>query len=189
MNDEGLFRALGGRDAYDVLGVPRGATRDEILRAKRERQLQAHPDLHGSDTGDADSKLINIAAAILADDRVRADYDRWSGRGTASQAASATAPSAWDAGVPGTAAPVPGHGGPPGPFPPVFGPRPPAPPAWAGPAMPGSSIPAGPMAMPAYQPSPSAASRPSAPAIAGLVILVLLVLCCGPGLCMPFLQR
>ncbi|MDP9793932.1 hypothetical protein J2S43_002444 [Catenuloplanes nepalensis] len=201
MTDEGLFRALGGRDAYEVLGVPREATRDEILRAKRERQREAHPDLHGGAGGDADSKLINNAAAILSDDRVRADYDRWSGRG--SPAYPPAAPSAWDAGTPGFVAPPHAGAGVPGPFPPPApgypagarppGPPPPpapAPPTWAGPQMPGSSVPAGPMAMPAYTPSRTGASSgPGTPAIVALIVVALLVLCCGPALCMPLLQR
>jgi curved DNA-binding protein CbpA len=70
----GRFRDLAGQDAYKILGVPAGATRKEISRARRERQRTAHPDHAGADDA---SKLINTAASVLLDDALRREYDRW----------------------------------------------------------------------------------------------------------------
>ncbi len=61
-------------DPYAVLGVPRTATRDEILRSYRRLAKQHHPD-----AGAAPNPLmarINEARAILADPLRRARWDR-----------------------------------------------------------------------------------------------------------------
>ena len=69
------FRDLDGRDAYEILGVAPTATRAEISRSRRQRQRSAHPDR--GVVGDGQSKLINAAAAILLDEELRSEYDRW----------------------------------------------------------------------------------------------------------------
>ncbi|MBO3743371.1 J domain-containing protein [Actinoplanes flavus] len=69
----GRFRDLHGHDPYRVLGVAPTATRQEISRARRDRQREAHPD--GGAAADDRAKLINTAADILLDDTLRRQYD------------------------------------------------------------------------------------------------------------------
>ena len=71
------------RDFYDVLGVGRGATDDEIKRAYRGLARKLHPDV--SDAPDAAEKFAEAqqAYAVLSDKEKRASYDRF-GRAAAS---------------------------------------------------------------------------------------------------------
>jgi hypothetical protein len=96
------FRDLDGRDAYEILGVAPTATRQEISRSRRERQRTAHPD--SGVAGDDYSKLINAAAAILLDEGLRREYDRWR---QAPEPPAADEPSQWDTADPGFAPPPP----------------------------------------------------------------------------------
>ena len=65
-------------DLYDVLGVSRGASTDEIKSAYRKLARQYHPDQNREDP-DAEEKFKQIAAAyeILGDEGKRAQYDRF----------------------------------------------------------------------------------------------------------------
>lgn len=65
------------RDFYDVLGVGRGATDDEIKRAYRALARKLHPDV--SDAPDAAEKFAEAqqAYAVLSDKEKRASYDRF----------------------------------------------------------------------------------------------------------------
>lgn len=58
---------------YEVLGVPRNASDDEIKRAYRRLALQYHPDKNGGD--DTMFKRISEAYQILSDSTKRAEYD------------------------------------------------------------------------------------------------------------------
>jgi curved DNA-binding protein CbpA len=99
----GRFRDLNGRDAYEILGVSPTSSRQEISRARRERQRTAHPDSGG---GDDTSKLLNAAASILLDDVLRSEYDRWR-QAPEPAAEPAPEPSLWDDSAPGFVAPTP----------------------------------------------------------------------------------
>ena len=57
---------------YDVLGVKKGATPEEIHGAKRKLARKHHPDRGGSTERMA---LINRAADVLEDEKKRAHYD------------------------------------------------------------------------------------------------------------------
>lgn len=62
---------------YDVLGVARGASEDEITRAYRKLAKTCHPDLHpGDKKAEEKFKRINAAYEILGDKDKRARYDR-----------------------------------------------------------------------------------------------------------------
>ena len=65
------------RDFYDVLGVPRGATPEEIRTKFRRLALEYHPD-RNSDPGAQDKfKEINEAYQVLSDPQKRNEYDRF----------------------------------------------------------------------------------------------------------------
>ncbi|MDI3282736.1 molecular chaperone DnaJ [Polyangium sp. 15x6] len=66
------------RDPYDVLGVDRSATQDEIKSAFRKLAAQHHPDKNPGDDGAHQRfKEINAAYQILSDPQKRAAFDRF----------------------------------------------------------------------------------------------------------------
>ena len=72
------------RDPYDVLGVDRSATQDEIKSAFRKLAAQHHPDKNPGDDGAQQRfKELNAAYQILSDPQKRAAFDRF-GAGAAS---------------------------------------------------------------------------------------------------------
>ncbi len=66
------------RDYYEVLGVARGASADEIKKSYRKLALQYHPDRNPGDSA-AEEKFKEAAEAydILSDPQKRAQYDRF----------------------------------------------------------------------------------------------------------------
>jgi len=62
-------------DYYEVLGVPRNATKEEIKAAFRKLALQYHPDRNKSPEAEEKFKLISEAYAVLSDDEKRREYD------------------------------------------------------------------------------------------------------------------
>ncbi len=66
------------RDLYEVLGVARDATADEIKHAYRARVRECHPDTHPDDP-DAERKYkeVNAAFSVLGDSEKRARYDQF----------------------------------------------------------------------------------------------------------------
>ena len=65
------------RDYYDVLGVPRKASKDDIKNEYRKLALKYHPDRNKSPDAEARFKEISEAYAILSDDEKRAQFDRF----------------------------------------------------------------------------------------------------------------
>jgi len=63
------------KDYYNVLGVARNATKEDIKKAYRKLAHQFHPDKKGGD--EARFKELNEAYQILSDDAKRAQYDRF----------------------------------------------------------------------------------------------------------------
>lgn len=65
---------------YDVLGVGRDASREEIKKAYRSKSKQYHPDVNPGDVAaEANFKKVNKAYEILSDDDKRGQYDRETG--------------------------------------------------------------------------------------------------------------
>ncbi|MCR6721386.1 MAG: molecular chaperone DnaJ [Chitinophagaceae bacterium] len=75
------------RDYYEILGVSKGATADEIKKAYRKVAMQYHPDRNPGDKA-AEEKFKEAAEAyeVLSDADKRAQYDRYGHAGVGSQA-------------------------------------------------------------------------------------------------------
>ncbi len=66
------------RDFYEVLGVSKNATAEEIKKAYRQAARKYHPDVNRDDPNAADKfKEVNDAYEVLSDDNKRAAYDRF----------------------------------------------------------------------------------------------------------------
>ena len=70
------------RDYYEVLGVPRNATQEEIKKAYKRLARQYHPDVNKSPEAEEKFKEINEAYQVLGDPEKRAQYDRFGRVGT-----------------------------------------------------------------------------------------------------------
>ena len=69
------------RDPYEVLGVSRGATQEELKAAFRRLASQHHPDKNPDDPKAAVRfKELNAAYQVLSDPQRRAMYDRFGHR-------------------------------------------------------------------------------------------------------------
>lgn len=67
----------GKRDYYEILGISKSATKDEIKKAYRKLAMQHHPDKNpGNKESEALFKEASHAADILMDDQKRSMYDR-----------------------------------------------------------------------------------------------------------------
>jgi len=74
------------RDYYEVLGIGKSASADEIKKAFRRKAVELHPDKQGGD--EEKFKEINEAYEVLKDDGKRKRYDQFGHAGVGSSAAS-----------------------------------------------------------------------------------------------------
>jgi molecular chaperone DnaJ len=65
------------QDYYDLLGLARGASADEIKKAFRRLAMQFHPDRNQAPEAESRFKEINEAYEVLSDPERRAMYDRF----------------------------------------------------------------------------------------------------------------
>lgn len=74
------------RDFYEILGVPKTATKEEIKKAYRKLAMQYHPDKNPGDKGaEAKFKEASVAADALLDDEKRKRYDQFGHAGVDGQ--------------------------------------------------------------------------------------------------------
>src|SRR5262245_57424093 len=66
------------RDYYDVLGVAKGASEEDVKKAYRKLALKYHPDRNpGDKKAEASFKEVAEAYEVLSDDQKRARYDQF----------------------------------------------------------------------------------------------------------------
>ena len=73
------------RDYYEVLNVPKNASKKEIKKAYRKLALKYHPDRNKSPEAVEKFKEISEAYAVLSDDEKRVQYDRFGHEGISSR--------------------------------------------------------------------------------------------------------
>lgn len=73
--------AANKRDAYEVLGISKSATQDEIKSAHRKLAKKYHPDINKEPGAEEKFKEVQEAYEVLSDENKRAKYDQfgWAG--------------------------------------------------------------------------------------------------------------
>ena len=65
------------RDYYDVLGLSRSTTEEQVRKAFRKKAMEYHPDRNKNPDAEEKFKEVNEAYQVLIDPRKRAQYDRF----------------------------------------------------------------------------------------------------------------
>jgi molecular chaperone DnaJ len=73
------------RDYYEVLGLEKGASQDEIKKAYRKLSKKYHPDINQEEGSDEKFKEIAEAYETLSDEQKRAQYDQFGHEGMGQQ--------------------------------------------------------------------------------------------------------
>ncbi len=68
---------MADKDYYEILGVSRDASKEEIKKAYKKLAKKYHPDISKEKDAEAKFKEINEAASILLDDKKRKQYDTY----------------------------------------------------------------------------------------------------------------
>jgi molecular chaperone DnaJ len=74
------------KDYYDILGVPRTASKDDIKKAYRRLAMKYHPDMNKDNQKASEEKFKDVSEAyeVLMDDEKRARYDQFGVEGVQS---------------------------------------------------------------------------------------------------------
>ncbi len=67
---------MANRDYYDVLGVAKNDSEEDIRKAFRKKAMEYHPDRNKNPDAEAKFKEINEAYQVLSDSTKRAQYNR-----------------------------------------------------------------------------------------------------------------
>ena len=94
---------MASRDLYDILGISRTASADDVRRAHRKLALQYHPDRNKAKDAPAKFAEIQEAYEILSDAEKRRQYDDFIRIGGSPSAFGASGPTAGGAAPPGGA--------------------------------------------------------------------------------------
>src|SRR3982751_2777016 len=74
------------RDYYEVLGIPKSATQDEIRKAHRKLGRQYHPDVNKNNPQMEEKfKEVQEAYDVLSDDAKRKQYDEFGHAGVGAE--------------------------------------------------------------------------------------------------------
>lgn len=73
------------RDYYEILGVEKSASKDEIKKAYRKLSKKYHPDINQEEGSDEKFKEVAEAYEVLSDEDKRSQYDRFGHEGMKSQ--------------------------------------------------------------------------------------------------------
>lgn len=84
------------KDYYDIMGIPKSATQDEIKRAYRKLARKYHPDVSKEKDAETKFKEVGEAYEVLKDPEKRAAYDQLGSQWKAGQ--DFHPPPGWDAG-------------------------------------------------------------------------------------------